>query len=55
LTEILLASGTALVGLCIALLAYAGSETFGAGLAYVEDDLRDKLRRLRVNTRSLHK
>jgi tight adherence protein B len=54
-TEILLASGTALVGLGVALAAFAGSESIGAGLAFVEDDLRDKLRRLRVNTRSLHK
>jgi tight adherence protein B len=54
-TEILLAAGTAFVGLGVALAAFAGSESIGAGLAFVEDDLRDKLRRLRVNTRSLHK
>src|SRR6185295_16739930 len=52
---ILLASGTALVGLCVALAAHAGSDSIGAGLAFVEDDLRDKLRRLRVNTRNLRK
>jgi tight adherence protein B len=55
MNSILLTSGTALVGLGVALAAFAGSESIGAGLAYVEDDLRDKLRRLRVNTRSLHK
>jgi tight adherence protein B len=54
-TETLLLSGTALVGLGIALAAFAGSDSIGAGLAYVEDDLRDKLRRLRINTRDLHK
>lgn len=55
MTEMLLSFGTILVGLGVALAAFAGSESIGAGLAYVEDDLRDKLRRLRVNTRSLHK
>jgi tight adherence protein B len=55
LNTILVSSGLAFVGLCIALVAYAGQEYFSAGMAYVEDDLRDKLRRLRVNTRALHK
>jgi tight adherence protein B len=54
-TETLLAAGTALVGVGVALAAFAGRESIGAGLAFVEDDLRDKLRRLRVNTRNLHK
>ncbi len=55
MTEILLVAGTALMGLSVGLVVFAGEEYFSAGLAYVEDDLRDKLRRLRVNTRSLHK
>lgn len=55
MNTILLTSGTALVGLGVALAAYAGSSSIGAGLAYIEDDLRDKLRRLRVSTRNLHK
>jgi tight adherence protein B len=54
-TETLLAAGTAFVGVGVALAAFAGRESIGAGLAFVEDDLRDKLRRLRVNTRNLHK
>ena len=55
MTETLLAAGTAFVGVGVALAAFAGRESIGAGLAFVEDDLRDKLRRLRVNTRNLHK
>jgi tight adherence protein B len=55
LTQILLGTGLAFVGLCISLVVYAGEEFFSTGMAYVEDDLRDKLRRLRVNTRALHK
>ena len=47
--------GTALVGLGAALAINAGEEYFATGIGYVEDDLRDKLRRLRVNTRALHK
>ena len=43
------------MGLCVALVVYAGEEFYSAGMAFVEDDLRDKLRRLRVNTRALHK
>jgi tight adherence protein B len=50
-----LIAGTALTGAAVALAAVAGEEFFSAGIAYVEDDLRDKLRRLRVNTRGLHK
>jgi tight adherence protein B len=46
--------GTALTGAAVALAAVAGEEFFSVGIAYVEDDLRDKLRRLRVNTRGLH-
>jgi tight adherence protein B len=47
--------GTALTGIAVLLAAVAGEEFFSAGITYVEDDLRDKLRRLRVNTRGLHK
>src|SRR5260370_304883 len=47
--------GTALTGIAVILEVVAGEEFFSAGIAYVEDDLRDKLRRLRVNTRGLHK
>jgi tight adherence protein B len=46
---------TILLGAAVAIAAYAGNDYFQQGLAYVEDDLRDKLRRLRINTRSLHK
>jgi len=46
---------TALIGVATALGTYAGEPYFGRALGFVEDDLRDKLRRLRVNTRSLHK
>jgi tight adherence protein B len=49
----LLASG--LMGLAVAIAAVAGEEYFSQAIGYVEDDLRDKLRRLRINTRSLHK
>lgn len=47
--------GTVLIGASAGLLVHAGSDYFLRGLAYVEGDLRDKLRRLRVNTRALHK
>src|SRR6476660_9209776 len=46
---------TILIGLAVALGAFAGEPYFLRAIAFVEDDLRDKLRRLRVNTRSLHK
>ena len=52
MNPMLLAVGTAFVGLGVALAAFAGRESIGAGLQFVEDDLRDKLRRLRVNTRN---
>ncbi|HLJ12733.1 MAG TPA: type II secretion system F family protein [Planctomycetaceae bacterium] len=52
---ILLVAGTACIGLAATLLAIAGESYFARGMAYVEDDLRDKLRRLRVNTRPLHR
>ncbi len=43
------------MGLAVALVVYAGEEFFASGLGYVEHDLRDKLRRLRINTRGLRK
>ncbi len=46
---------TGLMGLAAALGAYSGEPYFVRAMAFVEDDLRDKLRKLRVNTRSLHK
>lgn len=46
---------TIFMGSAVAMTAYAGRDYFVQGIAYIEDDLRDKLRRLRVNTRSLHK
>ncbi|HEY2252579.1 MAG TPA: type II secretion system F family protein [Planctomycetaceae bacterium] len=46
---------TVIMGLAAALGTYAGEPYFARGLAFVEDDLHDKLRRLRINTRSLHK
>lgn len=47
--------GTLLVGTGTGLLVFSGQDFFVRGVAYVEDDLRDKLRRLRINTRALHK
>ena len=45
--------GTVMIGLATAGLAYAGADSYGRGLDFVESDLRDKLRRLRINTRNL--
>ncbi len=45
---------TMFIGSAVAMAAYAGRDYFQQGLGYIEDDLRDKLRRLRFNTRSLH-
>ena len=45
--EFLLIS-TVLMGLAAAIAAFAGESYFAQALAFVEDDLRDKLRRLRV-------
>lgn len=47
--------GTAMIGSAVALAAVAGREAIGEGVAFVENDLRDKLRRLRVSTRQLHR
>ncbi|MBS0261235.1 MAG: type II secretion system F family protein [Planctomycetes bacterium] len=46
---------TVLCGVAVSFAAYAGQEYYEAGLTRVEDDLRDKLRRLRINTKSLRK
>lgn len=46
--------GTATVGFSVALAVYAGRESLACAIAFVEADLRDKLRRLRINARHLH-
>lgn len=46
--------GTATIGAGVALAALAGHDLFAQGVAFVEGDLRDKLRKLRVTTRHLH-
>jgi tight adherence protein B len=43
-----------LIGLSCALVPLTGGDLFHWALGFVEDDLREKLRRLRVNTRPLH-
>ena len=43
-----------LIGLSCALVPLTGADLFRWALGFVEDDLREKLRRLRVNTRPLH-
>jgi tight adherence protein B len=52
MTDILLL-GTVLIGLATAGLSYAGADYYRRGLDFVEADLRDKLRRLRVRVRRL--
>ena len=52
---LLIILGTACFGMCVAVGSYASSATFASGLDFVESDLRDKLRRLRVNTRNLRR
>ena len=44
---------TTFVGLAVALAAYAGMDYYRRGIVFVETDLRDKLRRLRVSTHRL--
>lgn len=46
---------TICIGAAVTMAAIGGQDYFHQGLTYIEDDLRDKLRRLRVNTRALHK
>ncbi|MCY2965096.1 MAG: type II secretion system F family protein [Planctomycetota bacterium] len=43
-----------LVGISVGLLPLTGRDYFRQGVEFIESDLRDKLRRLRVNTHSLH-
>jgi tight adherence protein B len=47
--------GTVFIGIATAGAAYAGSDSYRRGLNFVEADFRDKLRRLRANTRNLRK
>lgn len=46
--------GVAATGAAIGFGAWAGADYYHAGLRFVEQDLRDKLRRMRVGTRHLH-
>jgi tight adherence protein B len=46
--------GIIATGCGVGMLSYAGQGAFAQALRFVETDLRDKLRRLRVNTRRLH-
>ena len=45
--------GTAAIGLAVALMAWSGADVFGRAFDFVESDLRDKLRRMRVPTTNL--
>lgn len=47
--------GSVLLGGALGLLGYSGDEYFLYGYRFVEKDLRDKLRRLRVGTANLHR
>jgi tight adherence protein B len=47
--------GSACLGLAVGLAAWAGADHYLRGLDYIEADFRDKLRRLRVYTKSLRK
>ncbi len=51
----LMAAGVALIGLSVAGVAWAGSGYYSQGLDSVERNLKEKLRRLRANTRNLRK
>ena len=51
----MLVIGTVVMGLSVTVAAVSGKEYFLRAMAFVEDDLRDKLRKLRINTRALHK
>ena len=50
---ILLILGIVILGGAVALLAHSGGEYYWRGLEFVERDIREKLRRLRVSTRRL--
>lgn len=47
--------GSLLVGVSLALVPLTGGDYIAQGVEFIESDLRDKLRRLHVNTRHLHK
>ncbi|MFN0054726.1 MAG: type II secretion system F family protein [Planctomycetales bacterium] len=47
--------GTTSIGVAVAVGVLAGRESIAAGVDFIERDLRDKLRRLRINTRHLHR
>ncbi|MGQ0633844.1 MAG: type II secretion system F family protein [Planctomycetaceae bacterium] len=47
-------AASATMGLSVAVAALAGRDFVAGGVGYVEADLRDKLRKLRVDTRRLH-
>lgn len=47
--------GTTAMGLATAMLWVAGGAYYERGLEFIEQDLRDKLRRLRISTRNLHR
>ena len=47
--------GSTFIGLAVALLAYSGDAVFARALDFVEADFRDKLRRLRRNTKNLRR
>lgn len=50
-----LLTGCGLMGGAVAVLAHAGESTYLQALAILEEDFRDKLRRLRVNSKDLRK
>ena len=47
------AVGSTMIGLAIAMASYASSDSYSNCLDFLEADFRDKLRRLRANTRNL--
>src|SRR5262249_14438005 len=47
--------GIAAVGAGVGVAVFAGEQTIARGVDFVEGDLRDKLRRLRISTRHLHR
>lgn len=51
----LMLAGIAAIGTGTGLLAWSGEAYFTRGVDFIERDLKDKLRRLRVNTRRLRK
>ncbi len=47
--------GSLFIGGAVAMLLWAGSPWFGHAFGYVEDDFRDKLKRMRIRTDNLRK